>query len=86
MKLGKNQARLLRALTEHQGRWYPGCGWVWGNDSQTDRILASLVRRGLVERYGESMMGYGKYCLPGTRAKSEIYKGIKDRADREERR
>ncbi len=62
-KLGKKQERMMEALRSHQGEWHPGCGWVWGNDSRTDRILLSLVRRGLVERHGESTNGFGKYRL-----------------------
>lgn len=52
MRLGQNQAAVLRALRQH-GIWYGGgfgCGWNWTNESGTRKILDSLVRRGLVSR------------------------------------
>ena len=47
-ELGPNQASALHALAEHGGSW--PSGWLWGNHSQTRRLLESLVRRGLTER------------------------------------
>lgn len=52
--LGKNQRWCLYAMTSYgrgPERGYPGGGWVWGNHSTTIRLLESLVKRGLVERY-----------------------------------
>lgn len=46
-KLGSKQNRLLACLFDH-GHYSPGCGWVWGSDSETQHVLSSLVNRGLV--------------------------------------
>lgn len=63
--MGYVQKELLDVLKSHEGVWYPGCGWYWGNVSSTKRILDSLVRRGLVAatdsvipRTGESVTTY----------------------------
>lgn len=49
--LGRNQRSVLRSLAEHNGgEWSPGSGWYWKNPSTTERVLNSLVRRGLVDR------------------------------------
>lgn len=45
-RIGKNQRSVLECLAD-RGPW-PGTGWTWSNDSETRRILQSLVRRGLV--------------------------------------
>lgn len=49
--LGRVQFEVLRALVRHK-YWYPHCGWLWGTPSGTQRILDSLVQRGLVVRDG----------------------------------
>lgn len=46
-KLGNIQKTLLIALVEHK-QWAPGSGWVWSTPSQTQKVLDSLVSRGLV--------------------------------------
>lgn len=51
MALGKNQIEVLKLLAERQG-WYVRCGWVWGGDHGTKRVLASLVKRGLAQHIG----------------------------------
>lgn len=50
--LGKNQRGVLRALQSDRygGVWYPGCGWIWSTRSETERLLDSLVNRGLATR------------------------------------
>jgi len=53
--LGKNQQNLIDSLKEHDF-WYNGCGWVWDTHSNTQRILDSLVKRGLVT-LGEETIG-----------------------------
>ncbi len=73
-KLGKKQLRLLAAMRVHDGEWCPGCGWVHGNDSATDAVLASLVKHGLVERYGETAYGYGRYRLTDLSATREPHR------------
>lgn len=48
--LGSTQKSILQALREH-GSWHNrgfGCGWVWDSRSGTQKVLESLVRRGLV--------------------------------------
>lgn len=47
--LGKTQMSILRSLHEHK-RWSRGCGWIWSNDSETIRLLESLVARSLVTK------------------------------------
>ena len=48
-----DQIRLLLCLDappsgRDQGKWYPGCGWVWGNAPGTIRVLESLRELHLV--------------------------------------
>ena len=50
--LGKHQCSLLYSLRQH-GSWCRRSGWIWDTPSRTERILASLVRRGLVARSPE---------------------------------
>jgi hypothetical protein len=47
--LGEDQEECLRTLIEH-GWWNSRCGWVWGGDLQTRRMLDRLVELGFVER------------------------------------
>jgi DNA-binding PadR family transcriptional regulator len=47
VKLGTVQLSVLESIAE-SGRWYRGCGWLWDTHSNTERVLKSLVRRGLV--------------------------------------
>ncbi len=46
--LGHDQAGTLRVIKE-RGSWYRSSGWNWGTLSATRRIMASLVKKGLVE-------------------------------------
>jgi hypothetical protein len=49
-KLGEVQQGVLRSLREF-GYWIPEhSGWVWDNTSGTQRVLESLVKRGLVTK------------------------------------
>jgi hypothetical protein len=45
-KLGEVQESVLACLKEH-GSWSAGCGWMWETTSITERVLNSLVKRGL---------------------------------------
>ncbi len=48
--LGSVQLSVLCCLIRMGGRWSLNRhGWVWANDSGTDRILQSLAKRGLVD-------------------------------------
>lgn len=47
--LGKTQISILSALHEHKG-WSRGCGWIWDTEGNTERLLESLVKRGLVTK------------------------------------
>lgn len=71
-RLGKTQRWCLMEMAKRRDGWYPGCGWVWDNWSGTDRIMASLARRGLVERTGTGTQGYGVYSI--TDAGREVVK------------
>lgn len=44
--IGEKQANVLRCLIEHGG-WERNCGWIWDTHSNTERILGTLVKRGL---------------------------------------
>jgi len=46
--LGKTQQSVLKALVSHYGHWSRASGWVWTTANQTERILQSLEKRGLV--------------------------------------
>lgn len=49
--LGKTQVSVLESLNRHGNHeWFHGCGWVWNTLGGTERLLNSLVKRGLVER------------------------------------
>jgi hypothetical protein len=63
--LGKNQLGCLRALGRH-GYWASGwgSGWTWHSDSETRRILDSLVRRGLVRHEcGDGINSQATYSI-----------------------
>lgn len=60
-KLGKRQSAVMECMYRH--RQWPS-GFIYGSDSETDRILVSLWRRGLVIRTGTTSSGYGSYTLP----------------------
>ena len=47
--LGSTQQAVLRCLRQHKC-WYLGCGWIWSNNSETVRLMESLVKRGLVTK------------------------------------
>jgi len=53
--LGKNQAEMIQYLKDRP--WFKGCGWVWDTDSGTIRILESLIKKGLVEKYVRRQKG-----------------------------
>lgn len=52
-KLGKVQTEVLRCLRQH-GQWKPNCvnSWSWGSQSNTLRLMDSLVRAGVAEKVG----------------------------------
>lgn len=51
--LGPNQLGVIRGMQDRPLKgWYPGCGWLWGTYSGTERICQSLAKRGLVEALG----------------------------------
>ena len=50
--LGEVQTHVLQCLKEH-GSWSVMAGWVWNTQSNTKRILDSLVKRGLVTKKTE---------------------------------
>lgn len=63
--LGDNQRGVLRSMINYgrNGEWHASCGWYWGTHSGTQRILESLVKRGLVERFGDRHYGYNRYVI-----------------------
>lgn len=52
--LGREQLGVLKSLRDH-GRWSRGCGWIWSTHGKTERILDSLVKRGLVIKSTEEV-------------------------------
>lgn len=68
MKLGTNQAGMIWAMNDHNG-WNPNArpGWIWNTPGGTQKIVDSLVKRGLVE-YDNDL---GRYMLTET-GKSEV--------------
>ncbi len=81
MRLGNTQRSILRSLVEHKS-WFGegyGCGWIWGNYSNTKRLLDSLVKRGLVDVTEEKgNMPYNKTTTyrvyrPTEAGKAEVY-------------
>lgn len=73
--LGDTQRYVLWSMSQTDrpghlnGTWYPGCGWIWGTLSQTERIMKSLEKRGLVtsrERFtnqGGRKVTYREYTI-----------------------
>lgn len=64
--LGKHQIAVLTIMHQHQPRstydhWHEDAGWTWGTVFETDRILRSLARRGLVRLVRVRSSGYGEY-------------------------
>lgn len=58
--LGDTQRAVLRSLKEH-GKW-PG-GWVWNNESQTNKTLESLAQRCLVNREDRGENAYPIFTI-----------------------
>lgn len=54
MRLGSRQEAVYRLLCK-RGLWYPGCGWYWGGQAETQRVLEGLVRRGMVLKTHEHL-------------------------------
>jgi hypothetical protein len=46
--LGSIQKAVIKRLKDH-GSWFYGCGWVWDTPGNTEKVLKSLVKRGLVK-------------------------------------
>lgn len=44
--LGRIQETVLSLLVE-RGKWFRGCGWKWDNSSTTEKVMETLVPRGL---------------------------------------
>lgn len=73
-KLGGNQRNVLVFLLERSGTWHSGSAWVWGTTSQTERIMQSLVRKGLVTKTASGR---------GFSVKPEFYSAAREIRDRE---
>lgn len=58
--LGDVQCMMLRLLRE-RGSWSRGGWWTYGSYSYTERVLESLVRRGLVERIDSTVGSAATY-------------------------
>lgn len=46
---GSTQRQVFRALKEH-GKWRRHSGWVWDTQRNTEKVMESLVKRGLVRK------------------------------------
>jgi hypothetical protein len=51
-QLGPVQKLVLRhlAVSEH-GTWHAGMGWIWDDRTTMIRVLSSLERQGLIEKF-----------------------------------
>jgi hypothetical protein len=47
MPLGENQKRFLQAIKRH-GFWHRDCGWKFQDQYITEKLCASLEKRGLL--------------------------------------
>ena len=47
-KIGKTQIAVLQAMVRHDVKWGTTSAWVWDTQSNTRRIMQSLLKRGLV--------------------------------------
>jgi hypothetical protein len=45
--IGKTQREILKCVLDH-GCWYSGCGWLWTSYHETERLMESLAKRGLL--------------------------------------
>lgn len=61
-QLGDTQKTVLALMKQHGGYWYLGCGWLWDTPSGTDKILKSLVKRGLAT-FSTNAQGVQRYDL-----------------------
>ena len=61
-RLGDDQRGVLMCFPSH-GHWYWGCGWTWDGNGKTERILESLVRRGLVAKAIEPILAHGRGAM-----------------------
>ena len=48
-RLSGNQEGAL-AMLQHWGYWSRRCGWMWDTISGTERLMETLVRRGLATK------------------------------------
>jgi len=52
MVIGNIQKRVLQAMSYHGDQWAnkgSNSGWVWGSTYETERIMKSLCKKGLVK-------------------------------------
>lgn len=58
--MGVTQTSVLESLRKHK-YWHAGCGWVWTTPRSTQRVMESLVKRG-VARIDEDVTIAGRRC------------------------
>ncbi|HCF8051249.1 hypothetical protein [Klebsiella pneumoniae] len=75
MKLGPRQEAILTAMVKNGGKYWPGCGIVWGNFSTTRMILESLAAKKLITNDGNNRYSVTK---EGT-SLGDPYRYIKER-------
>lgn len=51
---------VLEGLVDHKG-WHSRCGWVWDTPLSTERILQTLVNRGLASKKTDPDTGRSVY-------------------------
>ena len=60
-RLRSRQQAVLASILLYRG-WISGTGWKWGSDSETDSVLRTLAKKGLVEIIVErDGNGYGQF-------------------------
>jgi len=81
---GRNQIEFL-TMIDSRGLWYPGCGWNWRSEIQTQSMIKTLIKKGFVTRitrvenkdfwiYGITLQG--QRHLINTKAKVNKHNGI----------
>ena len=63
MKLGRGQLGVLCSLRDFKSWNARGAGWVWSTPSGTERILDSLVKKGLATKSIETLGLVGRTAM-----------------------
>lgn len=59
--LSQQEDALRRAVLHRGGVWHPGCGWCWGSDDGTERVLSRIAEKGAAVRDGSTFTVEGDH-------------------------